>query len=75
MLWYIISKILGIRIKKTDYGALIKFPFWLSNKNKEIVLDRLRKDYEVKNCKSMKFEIGHRIARLEYNKSGDGLWG
>lgn len=57
---------LGIKVKKTDYGALITFPFWVPIKAREKCLDDLKRDYEVRHNHTMTIVYGVRMAKLEY---------
>lgn len=68
IIYNIIAKILGFSVEKLDNGALIHFPIWSTQKMRQSVLDNLKKDYEIKNNKFMKIDLGHRWARLEYNE-------
>lgn len=68
MIYNIIAKILVLKVKKTDYGVMVRFPMWMSHKMKEKILINIREDCEVNYHKPCKFELGYRTAKIEYTK-------
>jgi hypothetical protein len=66
-MYWIIGKLLGLRVEKFDDHAFIKFPIWANEKMRNQICDNFKSDYEVKKNKPIKITLGYRIAKLEYD--------